>query len=141
MVQREVADRIACGPGGSDYSGASVKVQARADVRRVASVSRNSFYPRPGVDSAILQLSRRDPGDPDGVVRSGFFDRVVTAAFSQRRKKLVNSLAASGGLGVDAARCQEPARRPRDRPGARAEDLSPEQFIWLSERLEKHAEG
>jgi 16S rRNA (adenine1518-N6/adenine1519-N6)-dimethyltransferase len=139
MVQREVADRIACGHGGRDYSGASVKVQTRAEVRRVASVSRNSFYPKPAVDSTILHLARRDPASLPAVVGSGFLDRVVTAAFSQRRKKLTNSLA--GGLDIDTASVRSALEALDIDPGARAEGLSPEQFVRLCERLDKSAGG
>lgn len=136
MVQREVAGRIASGPGSRDYSGASVKVQARAEVRRVASISRNSFYPRPAVDSAILHLARRDSRSIPGVVSSGLLDRVVTAAFGQRRKKLANSISSSAGFAPQAATVKEAIDTLGIDPGARAEDLSPDQFVRLAEHLE-----
>ncbi len=139
MVQREVAGRIACGPGSRDYSGASVKVQVRAEVGRVASVSRNSFYPKPAVDSTILHLVRRDRASIPDVVGSGLLDRVVTAAFSQRRKKLTNSLAASGGLNVDTSCVTGALDSLGAAAGARAEDLSPEQFVRLAEFIERGA--
>ncbi len=135
MVQREVADRLACGPGSRDYSGASVKVQARSEIRRVASVSRNCFYPKPGVDSTILHLARREAEGLPGVVRSGYFDRVVTGAFGQRRKKLANSLSAAVGLSLEAGSVRSALEDLGKDPGVRAEDLSPAEFIRLAESL------
>lgn len=137
MVQREVADRILCEPGRRDYSSASVKTQVLARVRRVANVSRNSFYPRPAVDSTILNLQRR----PDAELEEKFgggtqrFDRVVTAAFNQRRKKLANALASSPGLSTDTASVRQALQRIGRNPAARAEDLSPEDFVDLAEML------
>jgi 16S rRNA (adenine1518-N6/adenine1519-N6)-dimethyltransferase len=138
MVQREVADRLVCGPGSRDYSAASVKVQVRTSVRRVANVSRNSFYPRPGVDSTILHLERRGEHEPGGTLEATdaeHFDRVVTAAFSQRRKKLVNALCSAPGLGVDSGRAREAVEKLGRDSGSRAEDLSPAEYLELSSLL------
>lgn len=137
MVQREVAERILCGPGSRDYSAASVKVQALSEVRRVASVSRNSFYPRPGVDSTILHLVRRDPGLLPRVVRSGLFDAVVTGAFAQRRKKLANSLGSSELTGAGPAEVRAALAAAGKDTGGRAEDLSPDEFVVLAQALEE----
>lgn len=137
MVQREVADRILCEPGCRDYSSASVKIQVMARVRRVANVSRNSFYPKPGVDTTILNLERRSETELAEELGDGMqqFDRVVTAAFGQRRKKLANALAASPALCTDPAAVRQALQRIGRDPGSRAEDLSPEEFIDLSKML------
>ncbi len=138
MVQREVAERLLCEPGCRDYSSASVKAQVLARVRRVANVSRNSFYPRPRVDSTILNLERRPESElveEFGADGMGRFDRVVTAAFSQRRKKLANALAASHDLPADGEVVRHALQRIGRDPSVRAEDLSPEEFVDLSEML------
>ena len=132
MVQSEVAQRLASGPGSKDYSAASVKIQVRADVSRVARVSRNSFYPRPKVDSAVLRIKRRPAGALEIPDAGQFFDRVVSAAFGQRRKKLVNALSASCGLGVAAAGWAEALHQLGKDTGLRAEDLSPGEFLELA---------
>jgi 16S rRNA (adenine1518-N6/adenine1519-N6)-dimethyltransferase len=137
MVQREVADRLAASCGGRDYSAASVKVQYRASARRVASVSRNSFYPKPRVDSAIVRLERRPTGSERGLPEAtdeGFFDRLVSAAFHQRRKKLVNSVA-SRLADFDRARLVAGLREIGKDEGARAEELSPADFARLANSL------
>jgi 16S rRNA (adenine1518-N6/adenine1519-N6)-dimethyltransferase len=137
MVQREVADRLAASCGGRDYSAGSVKVQYRASVRRVASVSRNSFYPKPRVDSAIVRIERRPSGSERGLPEAAdedFFDRLVSAAFHQRRKKLVNSVA-SRLADVDRARLVEGLGQIGKDEGARAEELSPADFARLANIL------
>jgi 16S rRNA (adenine1518-N6/adenine1519-N6)-dimethyltransferase len=137
MVQREVAERIAAAAGGRDYSSATVKIQYRAVVTRVANVSRNSFYPKPRVDSTILHLVRRPEGEGRDMPLAGderFFDRVVTAAFSQRRKKLMNSIGGTiPGLSPRAV-----AMALADlgiHESARAEQLTPAEFAGLSDLL------
>jgi len=137
MVQREVADRIAANPGSKEYSAASVKIQYRAKVERVAGVSRNSFYPRPGVDSAVLHLERlADGGERDIPLACDepFFDQVVTSAFSQRRKKLANSVAA-GVPGVDRDSVVDALHAMGRHEAVRAEELSQVEFTELSNYL------
>lgn len=138
MVQREVAERLASSPGGREYSGASVKVQVRASVKRVARVSRNSFYPKPKVDSTILHLVRHVPGLWSGEGDAGgeeFFDSVVAAAFGQRRKKLTNALSAANGPGVSSATIALALKEIGREPGVRAENLAPDEFVRLSSLL------
>ncbi len=142
MVQREVANRLASGPGSKEYSAASVRVQVRASVSRVIRVSRNSFYPKPKVDSALLHIVRSEDGAwrGPGSGTEAFFDRVVGAAFGQRRKKLSNALSSSVGPGVSADAVRE-ALRTLGRSGeVRAEDLSPDEFVNLASLLEKRLE-
>lgn len=139
MVQREVAERIVAQPGGKDYSSASVKIQYRAIASRVANVSRNSFYPRPRVDSAVLRLVRRPRAEGREVPLAGdeeLFDRIVTAAFSQRRKKLVNSVSA----GIEGFSTRAVTMALADlgiSESVRAEDLSPSEYTELSNLLAK----
>jgi 16S rRNA (adenine1518-N6/adenine1519-N6)-dimethyltransferase len=138
MVQREVAARLISGPGSRDYSGASVKTQARAVVSRVANVSRNCFYPKPKVDSTILHLARRPTEDSPAMLEPGAwerFDRVVSAAFSQRRKKLTNSMSSSHELGATAEKVRLALLDIGRDPASRAEDLSVGEFAELASLL------
>jgi 16S rRNA (adenine1518-N6/adenine1519-N6)-dimethyltransferase len=90
MVQKEVAERIAAGPGRRSYL--TVAVQSAASARIVRLVSPGAFFPRPKVDSALLRLdplpTRLVPDD-----RRAPFLRLVQAGFAQPRKQLANSLA------------------------------------------------
>ncbi|HSG29713.1 MAG TPA: 16S rRNA (adenine(1518)-N(6)/adenine(1519)-N(6))-dimethyltransferase RsmA, partial [Candidatus Krumholzibacterium sp.] len=101
MMQKEVGERIVAPVGTRGCGILSVFMQAWFDIGRVATVKASSFRPRPKIDSVVLAF---DPasraGAPGG--RREFFD-FVKNGFSQRRKKLINVLAA-GPAGKDAAR-------------------------------------
>jgi 16S rRNA (adenine1518-N6/adenine1519-N6)-dimethyltransferase len=85
MVQAEVADRLAAGPGSRTYGIPSVKAAWYADVRRVGAVPRSVFWPVPNVDSALVSFVRR--ATPPDVSKETVFS-LVDAAFAQRRKTL-----------------------------------------------------
>jgi 16S rRNA (adenine1518-N6/adenine1519-N6)-dimethyltransferase len=92
MVQREVGERLAAGPGDPQYGAVSVKVAYFAEAQVVGLVPPTVFLPRPKVESALVRLRRR--GEPPVTVPSaeGLFT-LVRAGFSQRRKMLRRSLA------------------------------------------------
>lgn len=88
MVQKEVADRMAAGPGSKQYGAMSVKVAYWADASVVATVPASVFVPRPNVESALVRIDRRQPPDVDPAV----LFPLVRQAFGQRRKMLRKSL-------------------------------------------------
>ncbi len=92
MVQLEVADRLAAGPGSRVYGVPSVKLAWFASVRKVGHVGRTVFWPTPRVDSALVAMERCDPPASTST-RERVFE-VVDAAFGQRRKMVRSSLAA-----------------------------------------------
>ncbi|SHH05963.1 16S rRNA (adenine(1518)-N(6)/adenine(1519)-N(6))-dimethyltransferase RsmA [Desulfosporosinus lacus] len=128
MVQKEVADRIAAGPGSKTYGILSIAVQISAKVTKVRDVSPSSFWPVPKVTSAVIRLDLR-PYPGFNVNKRDFF-RVVKAAFSQRRKTLGNSLA--GGLGLKKEEVIERMQGAGISDGRRAESLSIEEFQVLT---------
>lgn len=91
MVQREVAERLAAGPGSPAYGIPSVKVAYRATAEVVAVVPPTVFLPRPKVDSALVRFARRPRPATDADPAVVF--RLVERAFGQRRKMLRRSLA------------------------------------------------
>lgn len=94
MVQKEVAERIVASPGTKDYGIPTVALDYYAEAEIIASVTADSFYPPPKVDSAIVKLTMRD--SPKVHVKSEeMFFKTVRGAFQHRRKTLRNSLAAS----------------------------------------------
>ena len=128
MLQKEVVDRIVAAPGGKDYGRLGVMLSVYADAERLFDVGRGAFQPPPKVTSAVLRL--RPPAAPRypelaalGVPGERRLQRLVTAAFSQRRKTLRNSLrglvqvADIEACGID--------------PQWRAEVLTPAQFVQL----------
>jgi 16S rRNA (adenine1518-N6/adenine1519-N6)-dimethyltransferase len=90
MLQKEVVDRMAAGPGDPAYGRLSVALAARAEVSHLFDVGPGAFNPPPQVDSAIVRLVPRAPAFE--LLDEALFDRVVTAAFGQRRKQLGNAL-------------------------------------------------
>lgn len=97
MMQKEVADRIRSGPGTKAYGAISVGVQYYCDVRKVASVPKEVFVPQPKVDSTVLSLIPFKKKRVHAADEKVFFS-CVKAAFAQRRKTLLNSLASAGGM-------------------------------------------
>lgn len=117
MVQWEVAQRICAEPG--DLSILAVSVQFYAEPRIVQRVPARAFFPRPKVDSAILQLTVRPRPAVD--VDPATFFRIVRAGFGQKRKQLHNSLAA--GMHLDKATVQMWMEQANLDPARRAETL------------------
>lgn len=131
MLQKEVAERIAAGPGGKEYGFLSVLVQYAAVPRLEFTVPAGAFTPQPKVDSTVLTLTMLDI--PATVADDeALFQRVIKAAFSQRRKTLRNSLGQLGysrevmGTVMDATGIDL---------GRRAETLSVEEFCRLANFL------
>lgn len=89
MVQREVAERFAAGPGSKQYGAVSVKVAYWATARIVGHVPASVFVPRPNVESALVRIERRPPP----TTPPGPLFELVRRAFGQRRKMLRRSLA------------------------------------------------
>lgn len=89
MFQREVAQRVASGPGNKDYGITSVLCQAYYTVEYLFTVDESEFVPPPKVKSGVIRLERK-PGNPG--CREEWLFRTVKMAFNQRRKTLRNSL-------------------------------------------------
>ncbi len=105
MVQKEVAERIVAPPGGRDRGVLSVSLQYYADCEKVLDVPAEYFDPRPKVDSAVVHMRLKKQRLLAGAEEQKFF-AVVKAAFSQRRKTLLNSLTGAmigGGISTDGA--------------------------------------
>lgn len=128
LVQKEVAERVAAGPG--DMSLLSVSAQYYWEVSTGMVVSAELFEPPPKVDSQILILKKRD--EPlFAEIDTRLFFQVVKAGFSSRRKTLQNSL--SGGLGIGKGEAGELLERAGIKPGLRAQSLSLPQWHDLYE--------
>ena len=123
MLQKEVVDRLAASPGSKDYGRLSVMMQYHCEVAALFEVPPAAFDPPPKVMSAVVRLRPWDT-PPVAVPDEAQLERLVTRAFSQRRKTLRNTLK---GL-LDAAQIEaagiDPARR--------AETLSLDEFAALA---------
>lgn len=121
MLQKEVVDRLLAPPGSRTYGALSVVVQARARLAFLLAVPPRSFYPPPKVESSVIRLEPLAAPQTGGVEPRDF-DRVVKAAFSQRRKVILNSLGALYGREQAGAALAEAGIDPRSR--AEQVDLS-----------------
>lgn len=132
MIQKEVAERIYAKPGTKAYGALSIAVQYYADPTILMTVPKTVFYPAPNVDSSVLRLKVLDaPRYP--VKDEKLFFRVVRAAFSQRRKTLLNTL--SSGLSMDKATVQAILSSCGIESIRRGETLSLEEFATLSDTI------
>ncbi|WP_022883103.1 16S rRNA (adenine(1518)-N(6)/adenine(1519)-N(6))-dimethyltransferase RsmA [Gryllotalpicola ginsengisoli] len=130
MVQAEVGERLAAGPGSKVYGSPSVKAAWYGRWRTAGSVSRQVFWPVPNVDSILVAFERgTQPGDEE--LRRRTF-RVVDAAFQQRRKMLRQSLSGLFGSAAAAAEALEAAGAA---PTARGEELDVDAFVEIGRRL------
>lgn len=129
MVQKEVAERMNAQPGGKDFGALSVAVQYYCDTEIVAKVPRHLFVPQPNVDSIVIALRVR-PERKYKVEDEGLYFKVVKAAFGQRRKTLLNSIASMGNLSKDMVK--EALEEAGIDPKRRGETLSLDEFANLS---------
>lgn len=126
MLQKEVVERMAAAPGSKVYGRLSVMLQLRCSVEPLLHVPPSAFRPPPKVDSAVVRLVPLPPTAlPD--VDSVLLERIVRAAFGQRRKTLSNALSGIANVtdmqaaGIDS--------------GARAEQLAPADYVALARQL------
>ena len=127
LVQKEVAERVAAGPG--DMSILAVSAQIFAEARLGVEAPREYFTPPPKVDSQVVVLRTREQALVAPEDEKAFF-RVVKAGFSAKRKKLRSSIAAGLAIGKPAA--EELLRRANINPELRAEDLSIDDWLRLA---------
>lgn len=137
MVQKEVAERLASGPSSKQYGAITVAVNYYAEPYLVANVPRNCFMPRPNVDSAVLKLTlNEEPAVTAGDTKQLF--KIIRAAFSQRRKTLLNTLMANGDLNLAKEVLKELLDESGIGASTRGETLSLEDFARLSDYIDAH---
>jgi 16S rRNA (adenine1518-N6/adenine1519-N6)-dimethyltransferase len=137
MVQREVGERLAAGPGSGAYGSPSVLAQLECRVEVLRAIPRGVFFPVPNVDSVLLGMQRL-PAPGEGVAHAvtPALRRLVAGSFAHRRKTLAGSVALAGGA---PGRSRQEIRAALEQLGhpadARAERLSPGDFRTLAELL------
>lgn len=135
MVQREVGDRWVAGPGHPRFGAVSVKIAAYGRARRVRRISRESFYPVPGVDSVTVEVVP-EPW-PHDVARETVLG-LVEAGFARRRKQLRGALTEAGWERETVAAALEQGGLD---PAVRAERLDLGAWVRLSRVLVAAAGG
>jgi 16S rRNA (adenine1518-N6/adenine1519-N6)-dimethyltransferase len=127
LVQKEVAERVCAGPGSKIYAPVSILLQLYFRAALVLTVHPGSFSPPPRVQSALITLDRR-PSPLHPVSDERKFLRFLRACFKQRRKTLVNNLAASG---TPVTRAEEACSVFGLDRSIRPEQVSIAQFVGL----------
>jgi 16S rRNA (adenine1518-N6/adenine1519-N6)-dimethyltransferase len=133
MIQKELAQRITAQPGCKDYGRLSVMLGYCASIKKIADVKASVFFPKPKVDSEVLELRFKKRLKYSANDEAYLFS-VIKAAFGNRRKILKNALAASA-LNIDANTAQNILERSGIDPVRRAETLTIEEFVRLSNNL------
>lgn len=123
MLQKEVVDRMAAGPGSKTYGRLSVMLQTRCAVEPLFEIGPGAFNPPPKVDSAIVRLVPH-AAPPFQIDDMALFAGIVGQAFGQRRKTLRKSLQAL----IPAAAFERAGIAPTERP----EQLAPADFARLA---------
>ena len=126
MIQKEVAERIAAGPGSKTYGILSVLIQAWYRVEYLFTVSEHVFKPPPKVKSAVIRMTRNDTQQLG--CDEKLFKQVVKTTFNQRRKTLRNSIKPI--LGKECPLTEDPLFNKRP------EQLSVQEFIELTNQVE-----
>ena len=131
MVQKEVAQRMVSKEGSKVYGSLSVFVNFYSEPEILMTVPKTVFMPSPKVDSAVIRLNmRKELPDVD---KEQFF-KVVKASFSKRRKTVLNALS-SYGFTIEKDEVKKGLEAAGVDPGARAEQLSLEDFAKISQNL------
>lgn len=128
MLQKEVVDRIVAKPGDNHYGRLAVMVNFLCETKMVFTVSKTVFTPPPKVTSAIVQIIPRQK--PLGDVEFKKLEKVVAAAFCQRRKMLRSSLKSV------FENPEEILKETGIKPELRAENLTIEEFCKIAARLQ-----
>ena len=131
MVQKEAAVRLCAEPGTRDSSAITAAVRYYCTPELLFGVSAGSFMPAPKVDSAVIRLNLHAPTvHPED---EAVFFKVIKAAFSQRRKTVLNSL--SSGLSLDKSAVRAILEEAEVAPELRAEKLTLEDFAAISDAV------
>lgn len=128
LVQKEVAERICAKPG--DLSVLAVSVQYYGEPEIVDIVPRDSFFPVPEVDSAILKINTQNPKPKSNDKE---FFKVVKTGFAARRKTLFNNL--KNGTHLNSGQIEEILDKMGLSKNTRAQELSVEQWKGLADRI------
>ena len=135
LIQKEVAERMCASPGTKEYGALTLAVQYYSEVEIKALVPPNCFIPRPEVTSAVVNLRMKEK--TPAVKDEALLFKLIRAAFSQRRKTLVNCLRNSDELGLSRESATELVISCGFDENIRGEALSLEEFIRLSDKMTK----
>jgi 16S rRNA (adenine1518-N6/adenine1519-N6)-dimethyltransferase len=129
MVQREVAERMTAQPGGREFGSLAVFLAMHAEVKPLFRVSPGAFYPRPEVESVVVEVAPRPYPGTTEAERSDA-EKLARAATVSRRKTIANALAR--GMGVEPGAARRLLIEADVDPGRRGETLGVEDWLNLA---------
>ena len=136
MVQKEVAERFCAKAGTEGYGAITASISYYASVKRLFTVKAGSFDPKPKVDSAVIRFDVYDKPPVDVLDKTMLFE-VIKAAFSQRRKTLVNTLNSSFGNFLSKQEIVEMLKQSGFSETIRGEELNIFDFAKISDSIYK----
>ena len=144
MLQKEVAQRLTAVTGSKDYGIISVYMAACASIQKLLDLGPQHFHPRPKVDSRVVKITfhpvpERAAALPD--YDSHLFRQIVSAAFQQRRKTLINSLSAAKLPNIDKKIISAALDEMGLEGMIRGEKLQLEEFVALTNILHRYSTG
>lgn len=129
MVQNEVADRFSAKPNTKSYNSLTIFLNYYFDIKKAFVVSKNVFYPKPNVDSAVVLFSKKT--EKLKLNNESLFFKLVKDAFKQKRKTLKNNL-----NGYDLDKINEVLKKYNKDITTRAESVTIEEFVQISNNLD-----
>lgn len=127
MIQKEVGNRFRALPGNKEYNSLSVFLQYNFEISKVCDVSKNCFEPVPKVDSVVIKLKTKEKKE---LKNEEYFYNLVKDSFKQKRKNLRNNL-----KNYDLDKIEKILNEINKSLQNRAEELSVDDFIYISNRL------
>lgn len=135
MIQKEVAERLCSPPGSKEYGAISIAAQYYSKPTIIKHVPASAFIPAPKVDSAVVSMEILEKPSVTPIDEKKFFS-LIKAAFSQRRKTLVNALSGNGAFG-SKEEILKAVEEMFGNPNIRGEALSIQDFALLSDYFAK----
>ncbi len=128
MVQNEVADRFSARPNSKSYNSLTIFLNYYFDIKKAFTVSKNVFYPKPNVDSAVVVFTKKNK--KAFLKNENVFFKLVKDSFSQKRKTLKNNL-----RNYDLVKINEILAKYNKTINSRAENISIDEFIDVANNL------
>lgn len=133
-LQKEVADRLTAGPNSKNYGSLTLFASFYAEIKKLFNIKKNSFYPVPKVDSAVIILKPRI-SPPVKVTDHDILLELIRTGFSSRRKTLINALSSKNFHGLSKDAIQHILSESGVPENIRAEALSLANFAAISDRV------
>lgn len=134
MVQKEVAQRLIAKPKSKDYGVLTVNTNYISNIQKITDVPNSSFIPAPNVTSAVVKL-QIDVSKAVDLVDENLFKKLVKVSFSQRRKKVINSIVNSQEFNITKEQLEDIVKKIGYNESIRAEEISVDKYIEFANIL------